>query len=66
MVEQKASRALAIADSGYVMHTGQVVYSGEAKGLLDNPNVQRLFLGEVPEEIDRLLAAEEAEDAAHA
>jgi branched-chain amino acid transport system ATP-binding protein len=59
MVEQKASRALAIADSGYVMHTGQVVYSGNAKSLLDNPNVQRLFLGEVPEEIDRLLAAED-------
>ena len=63
MVEQKASRALAVADSGYVMHTGQVVYSGAAKSLLENPNVQRLFLGEVPEEIDRLLAAE---DAAHA
>jgi branched-chain amino acid transport system ATP-binding protein len=65
MVEQKASRALAIADSGYVMHTGQVVYSGEARSLLDNPNVQRLFLGEVPEEIDRLLAAED-EGIAHA
>jgi branched-chain amino acid transport system ATP-binding protein len=65
MVEQKASRALAIADSGYVMHTGQVVYSGNAKGLLGNPNVQRLFLGEVPEEIDRLLAAED-EGIAHA
>jgi branched-chain amino acid transport system ATP-binding protein len=62
MVEQKASRALAIADSGYVMHTGQVVYSGEAKALLDNPNVQRLFLGEVPEEIEARLAAEEAEN----
>ena len=63
MVEQKASRALAIADSGYVMHTGQVVYSGGAKGLLDNPNVQRLFLGEVPEEIEARLAAEEAASA---
>jgi branched-chain amino acid transport system ATP-binding protein len=65
MVEQKASRALAIADSGYVMHTGQVVYSGNANSLLDNPNVQRLFLGEVPEEIDRLLAGED-EGIAHA
>ncbi len=61
MVEQKASRALAIADSGYVMHTGQVVYSGDAKILLANPNVQRLFLGEVPEEIEARLAAEEAD-----
>ncbi|OZI63009.1 ABC transporter ATP-binding protein [Bordetella genomosp. 11] len=57
MVEQKASRALQIADSGYVMHTGQVVYAGPARELLDNPNVQRLFLGEVQEEIDRLVAA---------
>ena len=64
MVEQKASRALAVADSGYVMHTGQVVYSGAAKSLLDNPNVQRLFLGEVPEEIEKLLAAED--EIAHA
>ncbi|MVW72081.1 MULTISPECIES: ABC transporter ATP-binding protein [unclassified Bordetella] len=66
MVEQKASRALAIAHSGYVMHTGQVVYSGPAQELLDNPNVQRLFLGEVPEEIDRLLATLENEEPAHA
>ncbi|WP_427184304.1 ABC transporter ATP-binding protein [Bordetella bronchialis] len=57
MVEQKASRALQIADHGYVMHTGQVVYAGSGRELLDNPNVQRLFLGEVPEEIDRLVAA---------
>ncbi len=55
MVEQKASRALAIANAGFVMHMGQVVYSGDAKELLDNPNVQRLFLGEVPEEIERIL-----------
>ena len=55
MVEQKASRALGIADHGYVMHTGQVVYSGSASSLLENPNVQQLFLGEVPEEVERLL-----------
>ena len=55
MVEQKASRALSIANDGYVMHTGQVVYSGTAQSLLENPNVQQLFLGEVPEEVERLL-----------
>ncbi len=58
MVEQKASRALSIADDGYVMHTGQVVYSGVASRLLENPNVQQLFLGEVPEEVERLLQNE--------
>lgn len=57
MVEQKASRALEIAHSGYVMHMGQVVYSADAKALLENPNVQRLFLGEVPEEVERILEA---------
>ncbi len=62
MVEQKASRALAIADVGYVMHTGQVVYSGDAKELLENPNVQRLFLGEVPEEIDHMLAVADEDE----
>jgi branched-chain amino acid transport system ATP-binding protein len=66
MVEQKASRALQIADSGYVMHTGQVVYAGPGRELLDNPNVQRLFLGEVPEEIDRLVAAAHDDEAMHA
>ena len=51
MVEQKASRALAVAQYGYVMHTGKVAYQGEAAGLLANENVKRLFLGEVPEEL---------------
>jgi branched-chain amino acid transport system ATP-binding protein len=65
MVEQKASRALQIAESGYVMHTGQVVYAGRGLELLDNPNVQRLFLGEVPEEIDRLVAAAHEDEVLH-
>jgi ABC-type branched-subunit amino acid transport system ATPase component len=54
MVEQKASRALAVADQGYVMHLGQVVYSGAAPELAANENVKRLFLGQVPEEIQLL------------
>ena len=54
MVEQKASRALAAADHGYVMHLGQVVYSGRAAELIENENIKRLFLGQVPEEIDML------------
>jgi branched-chain amino acid transport system ATP-binding protein len=58
MVEQKASRALATSDLGYVMHLGKVVYSGRASELVENENIKRLFLGQVPEEIQRL-----AEDA---
>ena len=54
MVEQKASRALGVSDRGYVMHLGKVVYSGEATELLDNENVKRLFLGQIPEEVEAL------------
>ncbi len=58
MVEQKASRALGVSDLGYVMHLGKVVYSGRAAELIENENVKRLFLGQVPEELQAL-----AEDA---
>jgi ABC-type branched-subunit amino acid transport system ATPase component len=51
MVEQKASRALGVADLGYVMHLGQVAYAGAAAELLANDNVKRLFLGQVPEDV---------------
>jgi len=57
MVEQKASRALAIAHRGYVMHGGRVAYEGEAGSLLANENVKRLFLGEVPEDLERTIDA---------
>ena len=60
IVEQKASRALTVAQYGYVMHTGQVAYQGEAGELLANPNVKRLFLGEVPEELRHLEEVAEA------
>jgi branched-chain amino acid transport system ATP-binding protein len=56
MVEQKASRALAISDRGYVMHLGQLAYEGNARDLLQNDDVKRLFLGEVPESMKALNA----------
>ena len=56
MVEQKASRALKIADYGYVMHTGAVAYADTAPALLANEQVKRIFLGEVPEELEMQLA----------
>ena len=55
MVEQKASRALGVADLGYVMHLGRVVYSGQAGELVENENIKRLFLGQVPEEVEALV-----------
>ena len=46
LVEQNASRALGIADRGYVMESGVVTMNGEAKALLDDPRVRAAYLGE--------------------
>ena len=47
VVEQNANVALSIADRGYVLQTGEVVLSGEAKELLNNEAMKRAYLGEV-------------------
>lgn len=46
LVEQNASRALALADRGYVMESGEITMTGEAKALLDDPKVRAAYLGE--------------------
>ena len=46
LVEQNASRALGIADRGYVMESGAVTMNGDAKALLDDPRVRAAYLGE--------------------
>ena len=46
LVEQNASRALAIADRGYVMESGAVTMNGDAKELLSDPRVRAAYLGE--------------------
>ena len=46
LVEQNASRALAIADRGYVMESGLVTMSGDAKTMLNDPKVRAAYLGE--------------------
>ena len=46
LVEQNASRALGIADRGYVMESGVVSMNGEAKELLNDPRVRAAYLGE--------------------
>jgi len=46
LVEQNASRALAIADRGYVMESGVVTMSGPAKEMLHDPKVRAAYLGE--------------------
>jgi branched-chain amino acid transport system ATP-binding protein len=46
LVEQNASRALQIADRGYVMESGIITMSGDAKQMLDDPKVRAAYLGE--------------------
>ena len=46
LVEQNASRALSIADRGYVMESGVVTISGEASQMLNDPRVRAAYLGE--------------------
>jgi len=45
MVEQNAKQALAIADRGYVLATGQNRHEGSGRELLDDPAVAEMFLG---------------------
>lgn len=45
IVEQNAQRALSIADHGYVIELGQFRFEGSGKSLLDNPDVQKAYLG---------------------
>jgi branched-chain amino acid transport system ATP-binding protein len=46
LVEQNARRALQIADRGYVMESGLITLTGEARKMLDDPQVRAAYLGE--------------------
>ncbi|MCY4744539.1 ABC transporter ATP-binding protein [Pelomonas sp. UHG3] len=46
LVEQNASRALELANRGYVMESGEVTMEGEGKALLNDPKVRAAYLGE--------------------
>ncbi|MDO8456312.1 MAG: ABC transporter ATP-binding protein [Burkholderiaceae bacterium] len=46
LVEQNASRALGIADRGYVMDSGLITMTGNAKEMLNDPKVRAAYLGE--------------------
>jgi branched-chain amino acid transport system ATP-binding protein len=46
LVEQNASRALGLANRGYVMDSGEITMDGEAKALLNDPKVRAAYLGE--------------------
>jgi branched-chain amino acid transport system ATP-binding protein len=51
LVEQNARAALGMADRGYVMETGSVVLQDQADRLLENPEIQRAYLGKGKKEI---------------
>lgn len=46
LVEQNASLALQAADRAYVMDSGLITMSGDAKQMLDDPKVKEAYLGE--------------------
>ena len=46
LVEQNASRALALASRGYVMDSGEITMTGYAADLLADPRVRAAYLGE--------------------
>lgn len=46
LVEQNASRALSIANRGYVMESGLITLDGPAEQLLHDPAVRAAYLGE--------------------
>jgi len=46
LVEQNARVALSMAHRGYVLETGSVVMEDEASKLLNNPDIQKAYLGE--------------------
>ena len=45
LVEQNVHLALGIASRGYVLETGRIVLSGSGRELLENPHVQKAYLG---------------------
>ena len=45
VVEQNATRALAVADRGYVLELGRNRFEGPGRRLLADPEVKRLYLG---------------------
>jgi branched-chain amino acid transport system ATP-binding protein len=45
LIEQNATKALAVANRGYVLETGRLVKEGPTKMLLESPDVQKAYLG---------------------
>ena len=46
LVEQNAKKALSISNKAYVLETGNIVLSGDAKELMNNERVKKAYLSE--------------------
>ena len=46
LVDQMAALALAVADRGYVMESGEIVHAGVASELRNDPALERAYLGQ--------------------
>jgi branched-chain amino acid transport system ATP-binding protein len=46
LIEQNAKLALEVSNRGYVMESGTITLSGDARQLLSNPKVREAYLGE--------------------
>lgn len=46
LVEQNAKKALSVADRAYVLETGNITLSGDAKDLINDESVKKAYLGE--------------------
>lgn len=46
LVEQNVKKALGIADRAYVLETGNIVLTGEAKALMNDESIKKAYLGE--------------------
>ena len=46
LVEQNAAQALALADRGYVLETGEIVLEGTGTELLADDRIRAAYLGE--------------------
>jgi branched-chain amino acid transport system ATP-binding protein len=47
LIEQNAKLALEVSHRGYVMESGEITLSGEARAMLHDPKVRAAYLGEV-------------------
>jgi branched-chain amino acid transport system ATP-binding protein len=46
LIEQNAKLALEVSHRGYVMESGTITLSGDARQLLSDPKVREAYLGE--------------------